>query len=543
MQPEFFLVYAPKIEFYIDDGCATCCGFGPMPPQSAPRTSANENTVWFKFFSWTGRIWGRFEQWYNRVTARFRRERRQLGAEMRLLSAEVIQLGAKVWDAVDDLPLIPKSFKLKPVKTQFYGHGAFMGAAPALLADPTWRRILAFLMPDVFEALKNALAAGKDHSQIMPMMENNPVAAAFGVFHGARFTSFEAESPHHLSGIEWDLFVDSELLERWEQVRGNPEKMAVIMDTVIDTSLIAHANSTDTVQENMGICQFRDVRKTPKTEMGGVEIDSWLDFFARALELAQSPDLAETVAQMAQEPRSNSVEACMLHTFAPTWPVARAVDVYRRITKKPCLSIIIDIKSLRSTPEFLSDLIVALNTIGIHVSAVGSFLREEVEGVGETRQVIDGVEYPAAREIQFFHFAGDLQSACDEGRIARGQSVLFNGASLLDSVESDAGLPVYSVKLGVVSEIEEYRKKYDLHIGYYVQEGDCDCAAVALLSDLDEARPETFELGFAWGGLRDEAHLDASHTARLGYGAQRMLEYVGKAKQWQITNKNEPPLS
>ncbi|MFO0660270.1 MAG: hypothetical protein U0165_10635 [Polyangiaceae bacterium] len=420
------------------------------------------------------------------------------------------------------------------MKTQFYGHGAFMGAAPALLADPTWRRILAFLMPDVFEAVRTALASGKGPSEIMPMMENNPVAAAFGVFHGASSTHPTDESPHHLSGIEWDLFVDSELLEEWENNRGNAEAMKGIMDRAIDTSLIAHANPTDTVQENMGICQFKDVRKTPKTAMGGVEIDSWLDLFGRALELARSNDVTTLVAEMSQEPRSTSTEACMLNTFAPPWPVEQAVRIYREITGKPCLSIIIDIKSLRSTPEFLSDLVRALNEKGIHVAAVGSFLREEVEGVADTVQVIRGVTYPSAREIQFFHFAGDLQLACDEGRITPGQSVLFNGASLLDSIETDGGSPVYSIKLRVVSELEEYRQKYDLRIGYYVQEGDCDKAAVSLLSDLDEARPDTFELGFAWGGLRDEAHLDASNVPRLGYGGQRMLEYVGKAKQWRL---------
>ena len=139
--------------------------------------------------------------------------------------------------------------------------------------------------------------------------------------------------------------------------------------------------------------------------------------------------------------------------------------------------------------------------------------------------------------MQFFHFAGDLQAACDEGRVAQGQSVLFNGASLLDSVETEGGRPVYSTRLHVVSEIEEYRQRFDLHIGYYVQEGDCDHAAVSLLSDLGEARPDTFELGFAWGGLRDQAHLDASEVTRLGYGGQRMLEYVGKAKQWRLSGR------
>jgi hypothetical protein len=509
-----------------------------MPPSTSPqRPTSNERTFRFQFFSWAGKHWARIESWWSRFTARFRTRQRQLGAEVRLISAEVKQLGARFWDTVDDVPFLPSSFKLKPVRTQFYGHGAFMGAAPTLLADPTWRRILAFLMPDVFEDIRAALAAGQSPSKIMPMMENNPVAAAFGVYQGATAPKLGDESPHHLAGIEWDLFVDGELLEDWEKARGDATKMASVMDRVIDTSLIAHANPTDTVQENMGICQFRDVRKTPKTAMGGVEIDSWLDLFGRALDLARAPDVGALVTEMAKEPRSTSDEACMLNTFAPPWPVTRAVNVYREVTGKPCLSIIIDIKSLRSTPEFLCDLVRALNVTGIHVAAVGSFLLEEIEGVGETVQVIDGATFPSPREIQFFHFAGDLQAACDEGRILKGQSVLFNGASLLDSLEIDGGRPVYSIKLRVVAELEEYRQRHDLQIGFYVQEGDCDHAAASLLSDLGEARSDTFELGFAWGGLRDEAHLDASEVARLGYGGQRMLEYVGKAQQWRLGAK------
>lgn len=479
------------------------------------------------------RAWGRLEAIYARVVARLRSRRRQLKAEARLLGAEVLQLGAQVWDTIDDLPFVPSSFRLTPIKTQFYGHGAFMGAAPALVADAKWRRILAFLMPDVFEQVRGAIAKGADGQRIMPMLENNPVLAAFGVFRGAGSTSAESESPHHLSGIEWDVFVDSDLLVAWEAARRDPAALSRVMDKVLDTSLIAHATAADTVQEAIGICQYRDVRKTPKTGLGGVEIDSWIDLFGRALSLANAPDLDAAVREMAKDPRSDSHEECMRHTFAPPWPVRRAVDVHEKVTGKKSISVIVEIKSLRSTAEFLTDLVKALNAHGVHVAAVASFHREEVLGVSATAQSIDGTAYPPPREIQFFHFAGDLQAACDAGRITRGQSVLFNGASLLDAIQTDGGRPVYSTRLRVIAELDEYRKKHELSIGFYVQEGDCDHAAATLLSDLVSARPDTFELGFAWGGLRDEAHLPASPVTRLGYGSQRMLEYVGKAKQWE----------
>lgn len=507
----------------------------------------NEDSLRFRLLSRWGRIWRRVESFWGALWARLSRKRRQLRAEARILGAEVIQLGAMVWDKVDDLPLVPASFKLTPIRTQFYGHGAFMGAAPALLSDPRWRRILAFLMPDVFDEVRTVLAAGGGPLAVIPMMENNPVLAAFGVFRGASSRREGGdESPHHMSGIEWDVFVDADLLEDWTRAKAqareagaasDPSALAVVMERVIDTALIAHATPADTVQEAMGICQYRDVRKTPKTGLGGVEIDSWLDYFGRALALARSDNLAEAMTEMSKDPRVDSDEACMRHTFANPWPVRRSVDVHRQVTGKEFVSVIIEIKSLRSTPEFLIDLVRTLNERGVHVAAVASFLREEVEGVSRMVQELDGQTLPGPREIQFFHFAGDLQAACDAGEIVSGQSVLFNGASLLDAAQTDGGRPVYSTKLRVVSQLEEYRRRFDLHIGYYVQEGDCDHAAASLLSALGDARSETFELGFAWGGLRDEAHLDASEVTRLGYGSQRMLEYVGKARQWRLGDR------
>ena len=70
------------------------------------------------------------ESAWRRIGSRLTRRKRQLKAEARLLGAEVVQIGVQIWDKIDDLPFVPASFKLSPVKTQFYGHGAFMGAAP-----------------------------------------------------------------------------------------------------------------------------------------------------------------------------------------------------------------------------------------------------------------------------------------------------------------------------------------------------------------------------------------------------------------------------
>jgi hypothetical protein len=508
---------------------------------------SSESKPPFRLLTW-------FVHLVSRVRQRLARRKRRLRERTDLLAAGVTQLGAEVFQRAaeiaqrgrdeflrfSELGFEPSRQGVRPVPTQYYGHGAFMGAAPALLDDPTWSRILAFLMPDVLENLRVALAQGASSSKLMPMMENNPVAAAFGEFRSARGASATgAESPHHLTGIEWDMFVDADLLEEWERAQGHPARMEQVMERAIDTCLIAHANATDTVQETLGLCQYKDVRKAPKTAMGGVEIDSWLDLFGRALTLAEAAERGEfdaRLAEMAAEPRSTSLEPCMLNTFAPPWPVTKVVDVYRSVTGRTRLSIIIDIKSLRSTAEFLCDIVRALNVRGVHVAAVGSFIRDEIAGVGATVQHVAGVEYPGPREIQFFHFAGCLQNACDRGAIEIGQSVMFNGASLLRTEEREGMPPIYAPKLDVVRELNDYRGRWGLHIGFYVQEGDCDAEAVSQLSNLVERHPETFELGFAWGGLRDLAHLEKTDAVRLGYGSQRVLEFVGKARQWQVGN-------
>ncbi|MBN1336386.1 MAG: 2Fe-2S iron-sulfur cluster binding domain-containing protein [Deltaproteobacteria bacterium] len=114
---------------------------------------------------------------------------------------------------------------------------------------------------------------------------------------------------------------------------------------------------------------------------------------------------------------------------------------------------------------------------------------------------------------------------------------MFNGASLLDAEEGEENGPsAYRVKEGVIAELAEYRARHDLHVGLYVQEGDCDETAADLLSSLVARKPATFDLGFAWGGLRDEVAIGRAASPRLGYGPQRRLGLVGKARQWRLVS-------
>lgn len=456
----------------------------------------------------------------------------QLGEGAHRLSADARALARSVWDQIDDLPFIPQSLRIPLVRRQLYGHGAFMGAAPSLLADERWRRILAFLMPDVYHDVSAALSGGAGPGSLIPMFENNPVMCAFGIWKTITHSTGSGAWEFDLIGVEWDLFIDSDLLREHRS-----DSSDELIDKILRTAVIAHASTTDTLQEALGFCQYADVRRTRKTRLGGLEIPAWLDLFARALLLAQAPDPAPLLLDMAAQPRVLTGEACRLHTFREPMPADEAIAIYRDIVRRADFSVVLEIKSLQSTPELLRDLIVALNRHGIHVAAVCSFHRAEVAGLGAYSQRVGERTLPGPREVQFFHFAGDLQRACDEGEIDVGQSVLFNGASLLEP----SGVPgeVYRIKEAVVSELADYRETFKLHIGLYVQEGDCDSAAAGLLSRLVERHDDPFDLGFAWGGLREEVALEPdAATPRMGYGSQRRLELVGQARQWRLS---QPP--
>ncbi|MEQ1503938.1 MAG: hypothetical protein ABMB14_16975 [Myxococcota bacterium] len=476
------------------------------------------------------RTWTRMEDAAYRSSHRLNPRRIRFEDEARRIAREL-------WDAVDDLPIVPACFKLPAVARRPYAHGAFMGAAPALLADPRWRRILAFLMPDVYHDVRSALGRGARSRELIPMFENNPVMAAFGVWRTVEARRITGETPRwgpdELEGMEWDVFLSAEAVDAWDHLPDGDERDAMLRK-VVDTMVIAHASSTDTVQEQFGLCQWNDVRHTRKTALGGVEPAAWIDLFARASLLAEAVDLREAIGAMQDEPRIDSHEDCLDHTFARPIPYAEAIATYRRLTGRPRFSVVIEVKSLRCTPPLLLGLVAELNRRSIHVAAVGSFLSDELRGLSAVPQRVEDEELPGPREILFLHFAGDLQRACDRGSVRPGTSAMFNGASLL-TVRRQGTRLVYAVDEPVVDEVAAYQARYDLHLGLYVQENDCDVEAAALLSDLVTRRAAVFELGFAWGGVLDEVALEGGLGDHRGFGSQRLLERFRMASTWRRT--------
>jgi hypothetical protein len=470
-----------------------------------------------------GRTWLQVENTTWRTTRPLRRRQKKI-------EHEVVRLAKELWDRVDDLVFAPALTQIPKLSRRLYAHGAFMGAAPALLSDPRWRRILAFLMPDVFLDVRTAVERGIEPRALIPMFENNPVVAAFGVW---RHHAFKAEEDRDDLGeaMEWDVFLSSALVDAWYAAK--PEHRPAILASLVDSMVIAHASTTDTLQEQMGLCQWGDVRKTRKTELGGVQAGAWLDLFARALMLARAPSMAEAITAMQQEPRRHEAEECLKHTFVQEIPPEQAVAEYLRLTGRTHFSVVLEVKSLQIGPLLLKALVVELNRRSIHVCAVGSFQQTEILGVSEVTQRVGAETLGGPREILFMHFVGDVQVACDRGQLATGTMVMFNGASLLLATRDGAGYR-YTVDEQVLAELDEYRVRYDLALGLYVQENDCDADAVHMLSELVGQRQELFALGFAWGGVQGEVAIAAGVGDHRGFGAQRVLGQVGVAAAWRI---------
>lgn len=451
---------------------------------------------------------------------------------------------------IDSLPvidgaLLPDSVILpEEVRTQFFAHGAFMGAAPEMLKDPMWNRILAVLMPDVYAEVYAALQAlrGEDGSapaavlefgSIISMLENNPVMAAYGMW---RTKELDQQHPRQgpggapaesrldtLEAFEWDVFLPTALVEQYKQAT-EPEKPALMAD-IVDEMIIAHGTLGQTIKENLpvgGTRQYGNVEQTPKTDYGGVKPRVWMDLFGRALRLAGAGEGFEALYSEYQDEervldeRSKSDNM----TFFDRLSFGEAITEYKEMFGADRLfSVIIDIKSRDATVDILNGMTRELNKRGVHVLGHGSFVWDEIEGVSGQEQVIDGQEAPRAKEIEFVHLVGSLLSGVHDGTIRDGDHVMFNAGSLLTF---DEDTRTYGVDEAVVHELGLLADAHRLNLGLYVQEPDIDPMAVAVLAVLANTRRRLFTMGFAWGGMSNSAsgEIATGDTARQGYGGQ-----------------------
>ena len=192
-------------------------------------------------------------------------------------------------------------------------------------------------------------------------------------------------------------------------------------------------------------------------------------------------------------------------------------------------------------------------------------------------------------EIIFFHSAGDLQKACHEGLIRKGDQVFFNAGSLfwnypggrqdlfknafgnvctfrfdaedvkrrykfqpyarvksdeskheekkktakyddIQIIDDDSGDRIRYLE-GSSSTIQQYKEHYDLSIGVYVQEFAIDERSMDLLVKYFNMYQSVYNLGFSWGGVNGvtvRGIQPGRFTSTDGFWNQR---YIGE--RWQ----------
>lgn len=429
-----------------------------------------------------------------------------------------------------------------------YAHGGFFGAAPFMLANPHWISILRHLMPDVYVEISRRVAYSPA-SRLIHWAENNPVVAAYGAAH-------ELEYHSEIPNLEWDVFLDPQLVHRVQVVLDERDKFLARHDNasttsfttttnakakhilayyeeqlkrrshaLVDKMLIAHGNLTQLILELSGHAKnynYSRVKRTRRTLGGGIYARQWMAVFAEALKLGvcfnnHVSDLDSRMPKGASHKTASLME--LAESKSPQTSMAQSIRIVESITKgKQPVGLVLDLKS-RHVPKHIWSIVVdTLRAAGIRVEGIASF------GVEEIRDVSRGCAQPVQENI-FFHSAGDLQKACHEGRVRQGDKIFFNAGCLLwdptstarsgnnwnliSSFDPQEIKDSYRVQpFGLVqdknaaySSIQMYKEHYQLSIGMYCQEFAVDEAAVHLMARLVNEHPEIYDLGFSWGGV------------------------------------------
>ena len=251
--------------------------------------------------------------------------------------------------------------------------------------------------------------------------------------------------------------------------------------------------------------------------------------------------------------------------------MSQDIDRISSVLGEP-LRLVLDLKSRRCPPRVWSRLIDSLRTRGLIIEGIGSFDVDELRLIGK------GCSYPLT-PLLFFHSVGDLQRACHANEVKNGDTVYFNGGSLMwkrssimeaaergccgtieaNDDDNNDGITVNNAAAGGAGEgvtttarsprsdnysfqpyayprsalsdwekdkvkatVEDYRRHFNLKVGVYVQEFSISAEALNALSIFVNKYGDIYDQGLAFGGLNGEGVKNINGD---GYWNQR---YMGR---------------
>ncbi len=209
------------------------------------------------------------------------------------------------------------------------------------------------------------------------------------------------------------------------------------------------------------------------------------------------------------------------------------------------LRLVLNLRSRHVPAQVWARLVDFMRDNDILVESIASFDGDEIRSIGSL------VAAPV-KQYRFFHSAGDLQKACHAGDIREGDSVFFNAASLiatdqdpmnallcgLDEFNDEIVFSEYAHPKSAIAahrrtckaSIEDYKKRFQLNIGCYIQEFTVSPHTVDCLVAFFNLHSATYNLGLAYGGINGKVvsgGLDGD-----GFGRQRFM-----GTQWDTDAK------
>ncbi|KAL7520658.1 hypothetical protein ACHAWX_005372 [Stephanocyclus meneghinianus] len=261
----------------------------------------------------------------------------------------------------------------------------------------------------------------------------------------------------------------------------------------------------------------------------------------------------------------------------PSHNMSRDVQHISEVLGEP-LRLVLDLKSRRVPPKVWSRLIDCMRSRGLVVDGIGSFDMDEL------RVIAKSCSCPLT-PILFFHSVGDLQRACHANEVKKGDTVYFNGGSLMwkstlmeaaergccgfidttdvDDVMSDVSsnkpgttlvnkplwgskgsysFQPYAYPRDSLSDwervickatLECYQKHFNLKVGVYVQEFSISPEALDALSCFVNAHGALYDQGLAFGGINGIA---VKNIRGDGYWNQR---YMGRSWDFNARPSND----